>query len=53
MEWCTGETLESLIDTLNGLKEDVIRSYVKEILEGLKYIHSKNIFHGYAFETVI
>ena len=52
MELCTGETLESVIDTLNGLNEDVVKSYVSQIVHGLKYIHSKNIFHGYVYKEI-
>ena len=52
MELCTGDTLESVIDTLKRLNEDVVKSYVYQILEGLNYIHSKNIFHGYVFVRI-
>ena len=46
MEYCSGESLLQIIGISNGLSESVIQKYLKEILEGLDYIHSKNIQHG-------
>ena len=47
MELCTGDTLESVINKSGGLNDDIVKLYVFQIVEGLKYIHSKNITHGY------
>ena len=45
MELISGETLYKIIQTFGPLHETVIQGYTRQIVEGLKYLHSKNISH--------
>ena len=41
---CGGELFERIVEEDYLMEEDAI-DYVRQVLEGLKYMHSKNIVH--------
>jgi serine/threonine protein kinase len=41
-EFCNGSSVKSLLQRYGEFDEKLIRKYVREILEGLKYLHSQN-----------
>lgn len=45
LELITGGTLEDLYKKTNGLSEPILAVYTKQILQGLEYLHFKNIIH--------
>jgi serine/threonine protein kinase len=45
LEFMPGGSLASLIQMFGPLNENLIRKYLKQIIEALKYIHSKGIVH--------
>ena len=40
-----GGTIASLVDKYGPLNENLIRVYTRQILEGLEYLHARNIIH--------
>jgi serine/threonine protein kinase len=44
-EFCNGGSIRQLIETFDSLDEKLIKLYVKQILEGLVYLHEKGIVH--------
>ena len=46
MEFVPGGSLRFILNNFVKFKEKLIRSYTKQILEGLKSLHEKSIFHG-------
>ena len=45
MEYVDGDNITGLVQKGGKFKEDVVKSFLRQILEGLKYIHSQNITH--------
>ena len=45
LEYVPGGSVRNLLDRFGPLDEKIIKIYVKQILEGLKYLHSKEIVH--------
>ena len=45
MEYVTGGSLLSLLNKFGKLDEETIKIYSKQIVDGLEYLHSKNIIH--------
>lgn len=45
LELISGGTLEDLCKKEGGLSEPVVAVYTKQILQGLEYLHFKNIIH--------
>jgi len=45
MEFVAGGSIKALIQKYSGLDEAVIRSYAKQILKGLIYLHENRIVH--------
>ncbi|CUG89578.1 protein kinase, putative [Bodo saltans] len=45
MEFMSGGTLTRMVQMFGSLPETVVRRFSKDILEGLKFLHSKNIVH--------
>jgi mitogen-activated protein kinase kinase kinase len=45
LEYMPGGSLASLIQMFGPLKENLIRKYLKQIIEALRYIHSKGVVH--------
>ena len=45
MEYCESDTIEQLIAQNLYLKEDEVMRLFREMMEGLNYIHSKNLIH--------
>lgn len=46
LEFCTGGSLRQLYkQTKNGLPEDLVISYVRQILQGLSYLHEQGVVH--------
>ena len=46
MEYVPGGSLKFLLGNFEKFKEKLVRSYVKQILEGLKALHERSIIHG-------
>jgi mitogen-activated protein kinase kinase kinase len=45
MEFAPGGSIQSLIKTFGPLEEQVVAKYTKQIIEGIRYIHSKRVVH--------
>jgi serine/threonine protein kinase len=45
LEYCIGGSIAKIIHTYKKLQEKLVRKYLKQILEGLEYLHSNNIIH--------
>jgi len=45
LELCIGGSLQKMIDDYNCLNEILIKKYIKQILEGLEYLHANNVIH--------
>ncbi|CUG92006.1 protein kinase, putative [Bodo saltans] len=46
MEWVPSGSVQSVLqETKKGLREGVVRRYMREALEGLAYLHSRGIVH--------
>ena len=45
MEYLSGGSIKSLIDKYGSLDESTIKLYTRQILDGMIYLHSKNIIH--------
>ena len=45
MEYLSGGSLASVLSKFQTLGEKVVRIYMRQVLEGLKYLHQKNIVH--------
>ena len=45
LEYISNGSLKSLLEQKKEFPEKLIQIYIKQILEGLKYLHSKNIIH--------
>ena len=39
------KNVEKLIEEYGGLDEKIIQMYIKQLLEGLKYLHENNVYH--------
>jgi len=45
LEYMPGGSVRNLLDRFGPLDEKIVKIYMKQILEGLKYLHSKGIVH--------
>lgn len=45
LEYCIGGSLAKIIKTFGKFNEKLIKKYLRQILEGLEYLHSHNIIH--------
>ena len=45
IEYCNGGSIKQLIDKFSAFDEKLIKIYVKQILEGLVYLHDLGIVH--------
>jgi serine/threonine protein kinase len=45
LEYMPGGSVRSLLDKFGAFEESVIKTFIKQMLEGLKYLHSKGIIH--------
>ena len=45
LEYCSGGSLSKLLSTYKKLSEKIVKKYIKQILEGLEYLHAFNIIH--------
>lgn len=45
MEYVAGGTISSLINRYGKFKESLIISYVRQVLNGLEYLHSHGVIH--------
>ncbi|KAJ1922162.1 ATP binding [Mycoemilia scoparia] len=45
LEYVAGGSVASLLSSFGAFPETLVRSYVRQTLEGLEYLHSKNIIH--------
>lgn len=46
MEYVPGGNLRFILDNFVKFKEKLVKSYTRQILEGLKKLHENNIWHG-------
>lgn len=46
MEYVPGGSLKFILSNFIKFKEKLVRSYTKQILEGLRSLHEKSIVHG-------
>lgn len=46
MEYMPGGSVRNLLDKFGPLDEKIIKIYMKQVLEGLKYLHANNIAHN-------
>jgi serine/threonine protein kinase len=44
-EFCNGSSVKALLEKYGEFDEKLIKKYTKELLEGIKYLHSQNIVH--------
>lgn len=44
-EFCNGGSIKQLLEKFGSFDEKLIRLYVRQILEGMAYLHAKNIIH--------
>lgn len=45
LEYMPGGSLKSLIDKIGPIPEALAKIYIKQILTGLEYLHSKEVVH--------
>jgi mitogen-activated protein kinase kinase kinase len=45
MELIPGGTIDALLKTYGPFEEDLFRTFANQILEGVNYIHSRNVVH--------
>ena len=46
MELMPGGSIASILQTFGAFDECVIRSFAKQLLEGLDFLHSNNVIHA-------
>ncbi len=44
-EWVPGGSIQDLLKKFGPFQEEVVKTYTKQILWGLKYLHENNIVH--------
>jgi hypothetical protein len=44
-EWCPGGSITDMLKKFGALEERIVSIYTKQILDGLKYLHDKDIVH--------
>ena len=47
LEYVSGGSIQKLLGEYGSFKEPVIRSYTRQILSGLAYLHGRNTVHRY------
>ena len=45
MDHCSGGSIHSLLNRFDVFEEELIKKYIRQILNGLEYLHSKNMIH--------
>jgi serine/threonine protein kinase len=45
LEYCIGGSIAKMLEDYSFFTENVIRKYTKQILEGLEYLHARNVIH--------
>ena len=45
MELISGGSIETLLKTFGSFEEELFQNYTRQIIEGIKYIHSNNVVH--------
>ena len=45
MELISGGSIETLLKTFGPFEEDLFQNYTRQMMEGIEYIHSKNVVH--------
>ena len=45
MEFCNGGSIQQLLKKFGVFDEKLIKIYIKQILEGLAFLHENNIIH--------
>ncbi|KAF5375200.1 hypothetical protein D9758_000355 [Tetrapyrgos nigripes] len=45
MEYVSGGTIRSCLDTHGAFQDEITRSFTKQILDGLQYLHSRGVIH--------
>jgi len=46
LEYMPGGSVRNLLDKFGPLDEKIIKIYMRQVLEGLKYLHGRNIVHN-------
>ena len=49
MEFLSGGSIYKILENYGPLPEKVFKNYSKQILNGVKYIHSKKVIHRLVF----
>ena len=49
MELIPGGTIESLLKTFGPFEESLFKNFTNQIVEGINYLHSKNVVHRFIF----
>lgn len=47
LEYVSGGSVRKLLDKFNKLEEKIIATYIRQVIDGLLYLHSNNIIHRY------
>ena len=47
MELIPGGTIETLLKTFGPFEENLFRNFTNQMMEGISYLHSKNVVHRY------
>jgi len=45
MEYLTGGTISGLLRSYGALQEKVFQRYTRQIVEGVSYLHERNVVH--------
>lgn len=53
MELIPGGTIETLLKIYGPFEESLFKNFTQQILEGVNYIHSRNVVHRYLMIVII
>lgn len=53
LEYVPGGTIATLLHKFGRFREEITKSFIKQILEGLDYLHANGIIHRVAIPIII